>query len=469
MDALAPAETLCDMTIARLSDAIAAGEVSPVEVTQAALDRISEVDDRLHAFIAPAPERALAAARAAEAEICADGPRGPFHGIPYGLKDIIDVAGLVTTAHSRSRADAAPATEDAEVTRRLDAAGGVMMGKLATFEFAIGGPSWDLPWPPARNPWNLDHLPGGSSSGSGAAVAARLCHAAVGTDTGGSVRWPAAVCGIVGLKPTYGRISRRGVLPNTFSQDHCGPMTRTVEDCAIMLGVMAGHDPRCLGSADVPVPDYRAALREDLAGLRIGYVRDWFADDADPEVTAAVDRAAEVFAELGAEIIPVTLDPLQTYVDAKTVISMSELWSIHAPAMRVKAETFGEHFRTRVAPGAMIRGEDYLQAQRWRTELTARMTATFEKFDLLLTAGWMTKAEAADPDGPDFFHKRNLVTMPFSIVGLPAISTPCGFSSDGLPLALQLAGRPFDEAGVLAAAHAYERASPWSARRPPLG
>ena len=468
MEDLVQADTVCDMPISRLSAAIAAKEVSPVEVTEAALDRIARVDDRVHAFIAVSPERARAAAKAAEAEIMAQGPRGPFHGIPYGLKDIIDVAGLVTTGHSRSRAGAPPATADAHVTARLDAAGGVLLGKLATFEFAIGGPSWDLPWPPARNPWNLDRLPGGSSSGSGAAVAARLCHAAVGTDTGGSVRWPAAVCGIVGLKPTYGRISRRGVMPNTFSHDHCGPMTRTVEDCAIMLGAMAGHDPGCPGSAAVPVPDYRAALRRDLTGLRIGYVRTWFEDEADPDVIAAVDRAAGVLGELGAVVEPVTLDPLRDYVDAKTVISMSELWAIHAPVMRERAGDFGALFRSRVAPGALIRGEDYLQAQRRRTELAARLLASFARFDLLLTAGWMTKAEPADPDGPDFFRKRNLVTMPFSLAGVPAISVPCGFSDDGLPLALQLAGRPFDEAGVLAAAHAYETASPWAARRPAL-
>jgi aspartyl-tRNA(Asn)/glutamyl-tRNA(Gln) amidotransferase subunit A len=468
MDDADQTDTLCDMTISRLSAAIAAKDVSPVEVTEAALARIAAVDDRLHAFIAVTPDRARAAAKLAEREIMADGPRGAFHGIPYGLKDIIDVAGLVTTGHSKSRQAAPAATEDAEVAARLNAAGGILLGKLATFEFAIGGPSWDLPWPPARNPWNLERLPGGSSSGSGAAVAGRLCHAAVGTDTGGSVRWPAAVCGIVGLKPTYGRISRRGVMPNTFSLDHCGPMTRTVEDCAIMLGAMAGHDPRCLGSADVPVPDYRAALREDMTGLRIGYVRGWFEDEADADVIDAVDRAAEVFGQLGAVVTPLTLDPLRDYVDAKTVISMAELWSVHAPVMRARADEFGALFRCRVAPGAMIRGEDYLQAQRWRTQLTAKLLAQFTQFDLLLTAGWMTKAEAADPNGPDFFRKRNLVTMPFSLAGVPAISVPCGFSADGLPLALQLGGRPFDEAGVLAAAHAYERASPWAARRPAL-
>lgn len=301
--------SLADMPISKLSGMIANKQVSPVEVLDACLDNIAAHDETLHGFITLTESIARDAAKNAESEAAKGAVRGPFHGIPFALKDIIDVAGVPTTAHSKTMVGNM-ARADATVTSKLQQAGGVLVGKTATFEFALGGPSWDLPWPPALNPWNRGTLPGGSSSGSGTVVAARFCHAAVGTDTGGSVRWPAAVTGLVGLKPTYGRISRKGVLPNTFSHDNCGPMTRTVEDCAIMLGAMAGHDPGCPGSMDVPVPDYRAALTGDIRGLRIGFVRHWYAETALPEVVQAVDTAIGVLRELGAIVEEITLAPL---------------------------------------------------------------------------------------------------------------------------------------------------------------
>src|SRR5436305_3672244 len=265
------------LTIAELNRLYRQRELSPVEVTKALLARIAAHDGKLHSFLRLTEEAALAEAAAAERELMAGTSRGPLHGIPYALKDIIETAGIPTTGHSKLRQDHVPA-EDAEIFRRLKAGGGIMLGKLATWEFALGGPSFDLPWPPARNPWNPDHLPGGSSSGSGAAVAAGFVPGAVGTDTGGSVRGPAALCGIAGIKPTYGRVSRRGVFPNTFSMDHCGPLTRSAEDIALFLGVIAGFDPEDPGSEDVAVPDYPAGLAGGVRGLRLGLVEDWHRD-----------------------------------------------------------------------------------------------------------------------------------------------------------------------------------------------
>ncbi|MEN5081629.1 amidase [Bosea sp. TWI1241] len=458
---------LTDLGIVELGRMLRAGATSSLAITRACLDRIAAHDGTLASFITVTVDTALAQARRADAELAAGLDRGPFHGIPYALKDNVDTAGILSSSHSKIFADRIP-PESAAVAQRLEQAGGVLIGKTATFEFAIGGPSWDLPWPPARNPWNRDYLPGGSSSGSGAAVGARFVPAAIGTDTGGSIRWPAAMCGITGLKPTYGRVSRRGVHPNTYSLDHCGPMTRSAADCAVMLSACAGHDPRDPGSIDEAVPDYAAALSGSVAGLRIGLVRHWYEEDATAEVVAAVDEAADVLRGLGAHVEIVTLDPLRDYVDAKTTISSVELFTVHERDLRTRPRDFSKRLRGRVLPGALIRGEDYVQAIRWRTELTSRMFAAFRRFDLFATAGWLAPADPADPDGVDFFQKRQLVTMPFSLTGLPALNLPCGFSAGGLPLSLQLAGRPFDEATVLRAGDAYQRATDWHLATPVL-
>ena len=453
--------------IAELAPAIRSGALSPVTLTEACLDRIARHDHILHAFISLTAERARAAAQSAEAEIKAGRYRGPMHGIPYALKDIVDVAGVRTTAHSRLMPDT-PATADAHLTTLLERAGGILLGKLGTFEFALGGPSWDLPWPPPLNPWNTDFLPGGSSSGSGAAVAARFVPAAIGTDTGGSVRWPAACCGIAGLKPTYGLLSRRGVQPNTFSIDHCGPMTRTVRDCALMLGVCAGHDPLDPASADVPIPDYAAALSGDIKGCRIGLVRNWYVEEATQEVTEAVDRAAIVLARLGAVVEEVTLPDIGDYCDCKTLISTSELFAIHAPDLRARPDAFGAKLRQRVLGGVFIRAEDYLGALRWRNDLARGLQAWFSQYDALVTAGWLTAADPADPDHEDFFRRGRNITMPFSLAGVPALSVPIGFGEHNLPLAMQIAAAPFAEATVLRIGDAYERATGWTSRAPIL-
>lgn len=457
-----------DLTLADAGKLIEQREVSPVELVDAALARIERLNPQLHAFITVTADAARAKARDAETRIAKGGYRGGFDGIPFALKDNIETAGIRSTSHSKLLFDNVP-TEDATVAANLSNAGGILVGKTATFEFALGGPSWDLPWPPAVNPWSPKHLPGGSSSGSGCAVGARLVPAAIGTDTGGSVRWPAAVCGLAGLKPTYGRISRRGVHPNTFSLDHCGPMTRTVEDCAIMLGAAAGHDPRDPGSIDEPVPDYRAALTGSIKGLRVGLVRHWYASDATPEVVGAVDAAVKQLTALGAIVEEIELAPLIDYVDCKTTISISELYAIHEKDLKTRPQDFGKLLRTRVIAGGLVRAEDYVQAMRWRTELTTKMLAHFARFDVLATAGWLNPAEPNDPQGGDFFKNRQrIVTMPFSISGIPALSVLCGFSADGLPLSLQIGGKPFDEATVLRAGDAYQRSTQWHLRKPPL-
>jgi aspartyl-tRNA(Asn)/glutamyl-tRNA(Gln) amidotransferase subunit A len=461
------ADDLAMLGIADLAARLRGRRVSPVAVTQACLDRIERYDGALHAFITLTADRALSAARAAEAEISRGHYRGPFHGIPYALKDIVDVAGIPTTAHSRLMPNA-PADAHAPITQRLEAAGGILLGKLGTFEFALGGPSWDLPWPPPRNPWNTGFLPGGSSSGSGAAVAARFVPAAIGTDTGGSVRWPAAVCGIVGLKPTYGLLSRRGVQPNTFSLDHCGPMTRTVRDCALMLGACAGHDVLDPGSADVAIPDYAAALSGDIRGIRIGLMRNWYVPEATEEVAAAVDAAVDRLRALGAIVEEITLPDIGDYSDCKTIISTSELFAIHRPDLQARPELFGAKLRQRVIGGAFVRAEDYLQAQRWRADLTRGIMAQLARFDALATAGWLGTADPADPNGPDFFRKRRLVTMPFSLAGIPALVVPCGFGANDLPISLQIAAKPFAEVTVLRIGDAYQQATDWHLRVPVL-
>ena len=310
-DALRPCPTeLHHLGVVEASRLIERRQVSPVELTQAFLGRIQSLDPQLSAFLLPTPEHALAQARAAEAEIGAGRRRGVLHGVPFALKDIFSTAGIRTTGHSLVRADAVP-TQDAAAVARLHDAGGVLLGKLATHEFAHGGPSFDLPFPPARNPWNPEHIPGGSSSGSGAAVAAGLVRMAMGSDTGGSIRGPAAYCGTVGLKPTYGLVSRRGVFPLSTTLDHCGPLSWTVEDSAVALQVIAGYDPLDPASVDLPVPDYRAGLRDGVEGLRIALPRHFYrdAEGLSPEVAASIDQAAETLSRLGAVVEEVTLPP----------------------------------------------------------------------------------------------------------------------------------------------------------------
>jgi len=457
------------LTIAELDRAYARRELSPVEVTRALLDRIAVHDGRFDSFIRVTEDVAIADAKAAEAELMAGRRRGPLHGIPYGLKDIVETAGIPTTGHSKLRQHHVP-ERDAEVVRRLKAGGGILMGKLATWEFANGGPSFDLPWPPARNPWDRDRLPGGSSSGPGAALAAGFVAAAIGTDTGGSIRGPAAVCGIAGLKPTYGRVSRRGVFPNTFTMDHIGPMTRSAEDIALMLQVIAGFDPADPGSEDCPVPDYAAALDEGVAGLRLGLVEGWHdAPGAHPELAPAIAEAVSVLERLGARVETVKLSSLRDYTDCKTTISIAELYTIHERDLRTRPQDFGRVLRNRILPGALIRAEDYQAALRWRTALAREQMAALKTVDAFITAGARNIAEPAEPDRPDRLVTAPSITMPFSVSGVPAIAIPCGFSAaERMPLSLQIAAAPFRETTALRIAHAYQLATDWHRRHPVL-
>jgi aspartyl-tRNA(Asn)/glutamyl-tRNA(Gln) amidotransferase subunit A len=355
------------LTIAEAAALIARRELSPVELTEACLHRVQALNGRLAAFVSVTAERARRAARAAEREVMAAGPRGALHGIPYCLKDVFDVAGVRTTAGSRLLADNV-AARDSACAGRLEAAGAVLLGKTTTWEFAHGGPSWDVPFPPARNPWDTDRSPSGSSSGSAAAVAAGLAPASLGTDTGGSVRGPAAACGVAGLKPTYGRVSRRGVVPNCFSHDHAGPLAWTARDVALLLGAVAGHDPADPASADVAVPDHAAALTGRVEGLVVGVPWRWLEDDLPPapETRAAFDAALSVFRAAGAEVREVSLPPLPDFHAAMKVIAVCELFAVHGPDLRTRPEMFGASLRYRVIAGGLVRAEDYLAATRAR-------------------------------------------------------------------------------------------------------
>jgi aspartyl-tRNA(Asn)/glutamyl-tRNA(Gln) amidotransferase subunit A len=457
------------MTIAEMARRIERKELSPVEVTEALIRRTEALDPQLNAFLLPTPQRALDQARAAESEISAGHYRGPMHGIPFALKDIYMTAGIRTTGQSRTCIDTVP-NFDATTVTKLYQAGAVLMGKLATHEFAHGGPSFDLPWPPARNPWNREHFTGGSSSGSGAAVAAGLVPAALGSDTGGSIRGPAALCGIVGLKPTYGLVSRHGVYANSFSFDHAGPMTWTVEDCAILLQAIAGHDPNDPASAAHPAADYRAASTGDIRGLRIGIIRHLHEDDCivSAETAAALEEAFGALRGLGAELGEVRLRAAQDYFDIKVTIAESELLAVHEPALRTRPGDFGEDFLGRVLPAVLIGARDYVQAQRERRRMLAEMKPVYDKFDVLVTATAGGPAPRLDAWRTIEFWRRPSLTTPFNVTGGPALAQCIGFSRSGLPLSMQIVGRPFGEETVLRVAHAYEAATEWRRRRPAL-
>jgi aspartyl-tRNA(Asn)/glutamyl-tRNA(Gln) amidotransferase subunit A len=457
------------LTIAEMAQRIEAKELSPVTLVEALLSRIEAINPQLDAFVTLLGEQALDAARQAEAELASGQHRGPLHGIPFGLKDIYNSAGVLTSGHSRTAQDHIP-DDDATTTARLRDAGGVLLGKLATHEFAHGGPSFDLPWPPARNPWNRNHQTGGSSSGSGAAVAAGFLPGALGSDTGGSIRNPAAWCGLVGLKPTYGLVSRYGVMPNSYTFDHCGPLTWTVEDCAIMLQILAGHDPKDPASAKVDIPDYRAALNGEVKGLKIGVVRHFWEEDlpANDEVRAAMEAGIEVLQGLGAVCEDTRMESMQSYNDTKIVIAESELFSVHRKELMKNPGDFGGDFLARVLPACLLSGPDYVEAQRRRRIQMDRMAPLYDKFDILLTAGPYGPAPTFDTHNPATFWRKPSIATPFNITGGPTLVLCNGFSESGLPLSMQFVGRPFDEVTVLRAANAYEKATPFRDRRPDL-
>jgi aspartyl-tRNA(Asn)/glutamyl-tRNA(Gln) amidotransferase subunit A len=457
------------MTVTDAARAIATGKLSAVELMQAHFQRIAALDPTLNAFIKVDAEGALLAAHVADMEVKAGRIRGPLHGIPVGIKDIIDVAGLPTTCHSKVLQDNV-ATADAVVVSKLRAAGAIVVGKLSTHEFAIGGPSFDLPWPPARNPWNPDHHPGGSSSGSGSGVAAGLFPMALGTDTGGSVRNPASCCGIVGMKATYGLVSRRGVFPLSFTLDHVGPMTRTVEDNALMLEAIAGHDPLDPGSVAAPNGRYRAALDRGAKGLRIGFVRHFHETDmpAHPEMTAGLEHVMRALQMLGADVRDVRLPTLNEFAAVNRVILQSEAWAIHADWLRTRPGDYGKLARRRLMPGAFLGAGDYVNANKRRAEMIAAVNAALADVDVLLCASSMDPPCRIDrPAEVERTYPRQART-PFNVTGHPAIAMMAGLSSGGVPLSVQFVGGYYDEAMLYRVARAWEQASGMDKKHPPI-
>jgi len=464
------------LTVAEASHAVAEGTLSPVALTEAYLERIEALDGELHSYVTVLRDAALDAAHTAARDIAAGRSRGPLQGIPIGLKDIFKTRGVRTTAGSPRYEHHVP-EEDAESWVKLRNAGAILLGKHETHEFAIGGPDFGLPFPPARNPWNTAYYPGGSSSGSAVAVAAGLCAAAMGSDTGGSIRGPAAYNGIAGLKPTYGRVSRSGVFPLSYALDHCGPLTRTVEDCAILMQVLAGYDPRDPASADVPVPDYRIALSTRLDGLTIGVVRHFHERDAvagfgtesapSAAYVAAFDAACRTLEGLGARLVDLQLSPLIDYLDTNRLIMLAEAYALHETDFRERPHLFGHHMFARIGLGAFLSAADYVEALRQRRELTVEFAQAIAKVDVAVSANATGPAPRIDQVPFWGVFERASYTAPYNLTGSPALSIPIGFE-DGLPLAFQIAGKPFDEAGVMRVGHAFEQATEFHRQRPPV-
>ena len=454
------------LSIAELGRALRAGLLSSEQVTRDALDRIAASDPAVHAFVAVDDENAMSAARAADVELRQGHDRGFMHGIPYAVKDIIDVAGLPTTCHSKLRLDHL-AVADAEITARFRNAGAIMLGKLATFEFALGGPSFDLPFPPTRNPWNLEHVPGGSSSGSAAAVAAGFVRTAIGSCTSGSIRGPAAWCGTVGMKPTYGRVSRRGVFPLAWSLDHCGPLSRCVEDAAISLQIMAGHDPRDPSSADIPVPDFRSELNGGVAGLRLGVPRSFFETSSllSSDVRCAIEKTLTLLRENGARVEDVSLPDFTLFHSCNRVIMNAEAYALHKGRLQHSWADLGEITVRRFVAGISITASEYLNALRLRRRLTSEVNEVLARYDGLITA--ISLATAPRFDTLSQAMAWPLQSSPFNLTGHPAMTVPVGLGTDGLPLAVQVIGRPFDEPTVFRVGRAIETLSGWDRVRLP--
>ena len=461
-------EALCFLTVAEASKLIRARKLSPLELTDAYLERIASLDPLLNAFITVTADLARKQARAAEREIARGTYRGPMHGIPMALKDIFDTRGILTSGHSRVCIDRIP-TQDATVTRRLYEAGAILLGKAATHEFAHGGPSFDLPWPPARNPWDLERFTGGSSSGSGAAVAAGLAPCAMGSDTGGSIRGPASFCGIAGLMPSAGLVSRVGVIPNSFTFDHVGPLAWSVEDCAIVLQAIAGYDPGDGGSVEVRIPSYRAALREPVKGMKVGVLRQVWEQDVPQtdEVRRAMDEAVTTFRTLGVKCEDVRVRPTLDYSDVKVTIAETEIFSIHARDLVSRPGDFGEDFLARVLPACVFQSTDYVQASREHRRMLAEAEPWWKKYDALLSVVF-GPAPRLDAHSLLSFWRRPNANPMANVLGGPSLALCAGFSGAGLPIGLQLMGRPFGEPAVLRLGHAFERASGTRSRRPRL-
>ena len=450
---------------------LARRRVSSVELTRAFLERIERLDPHINSYITVTLEAALRDARRLDRT---RGRRGALHGLPIAVKDLCATKGVRTTAGSKILAAWVPRF-DATVVERLRGAGAVILGKLNMHELAYGVTTNNPHYGPTRNPWDLERVPGGSSGGSGAAVAASLCAAAIGTDTGGSIRIPAGACGVVGLKPTYGRVSRHGVVPLSWSLDHVGPLTKTTADAALLLAVIAGrdeHDPTC---STRRVDNYRAALRRSPKGLKLGIPREHFFDLLDPEVRTAFDAALAVCKRLGMRVQPVSIPSLPQAQPAELAIMMPEASAYHARSLQARPQDFGDDVRAFLELGRMVPATVMVAAQRLRARLAAECAAAFERVDALVVPGLAAPA----PRITDTVVTIGSVTldagtalsrnmMPFNLTGLPVVALPCGRSSDGLPIGLQIAGRPFEEGTTLRIAHAYEQATEWHTQHPPM-
>jgi aspartyl-tRNA(Asn)/glutamyl-tRNA(Gln) amidotransferase subunit A len=464
-------------SMGELARLVATKAVSPAEVVQAHLDRIAALDGTIKAYITVMGDSARAAARAAEAAVMARETLGPLHGVPLGLKDLYCTKGVKTTGGSRILGSWVP-TEDATVVTRLVAAGGIMLGKLNMHEFAYGPEGLNVHYGTPWNPWDrtTHRICGGSSSGSGAAVAAGLCPGALGSDTGGSIRIPASLCGLTGIKPTYGRVSRAGVLPLAWSLDHAGPMCRSAVDCALMLGAMAGYDPRDPSTSVLPVPDYAAALTGQVKGLRIGLLGRFFLESAGAPQRQAIEQAVKTLEGLGASVRETTLEQMKYAAAASAAVISAESYAYHEPWLRTRAAEYGPDVRERLLVGAFVSGSEYLKGQRVRRLIRDEVDRALGELDVLIAptlpiAAVPVGARETDIDGKPQPVRPSLVryTRPFNVSGHPVASVPCGFTADGLPIGMQVIGRSFDEATVLRVADAYQRVTDWHTRRPPLG
>jgi aspartyl-tRNA(Asn)/glutamyl-tRNA(Gln) amidotransferase subunit A len=463
-------DELAYLSIAEAGARLRRREFSAVDLTDACLNRIEAIDAKLHCFITLTADLALRRARQAETEIRSGTDCGPLHGIPIAVKDLYATHGIRTTCHSAVLENWTP-DYDATAVSRLSEAGAVLLGKLGMHEFAFGGPSVDAPFPAVRNPWNTAHIPGGSSSGSGAALAAGLCYGALGSDTGGSIRTPSSHCAVVGIKPTYGRVSRHGVIPLSWSLDHAGPMARSVEDCAILLQAIAGYDPKDQASANAVVPDFLAGLKDSIAGLRVGVPRkNWFDENlgTDRQTEAVFDQALKVLERLGAVIVDIDGRPFSLARKANQTILVCEAYAYHEKTFQATPMKFGSSVRRRVLEGAFLGAADYLAAQRARALLNRQILANFAAVDVFAVPGAARPPESFEGMDPNEQNLRPSFTNPFNLTGLPAISVPCGFTEGNLPSGLQIVARPFEEATCFRVAYAYEQITDWHKQRPPL-
>ena len=461
------------LSVAEAATEIGAHRLSPVELTQAYLDRIAAINPLINAYITVTDELALDQAKKAEAEIIGGNYKGPFHGIPIGLKDLFDTKGVRTTAGSKIMAERVP-SEDSEVVALLNHAGAILLGKLNMHEFAFGITNVNPHYGPARNSWNKDRITGGSSGGSGTATAAGLCAAALGSDTGGSIRIPACFCGIVGLKPTYGRVSKRGVLPLSWSLDHVGPMTRTVEDAALMLQVIAGYDTGDPGSADIAVPNYSTEIAKGIQGMRIAVLRGGYVLPMDDDIESAFLESIKVLKGLGATVTdPVELPYIEDTLSANITIISSEAATVHQTEMDGRPQDYGEDVLARLSIGRDHPATVYINARNIQRQMRDKLADSLANYDALMLPMMPLGAPTIGQNdvlvGGKVLDVRAAVTrytQPFNLTGFPAVSVPCGFTHDGLPIGFQLAAKPFEESTLLRIAHTYERVTESHKRHP---